>query len=93
LLGWTEAQVTGAKATFEKEDRVIFPAYTADISYPGILTVVFNPRQVTAARFGSLRDAVTHAFIHLGGKPGDSKATPHDLANFKGYDEILNACR
>jgi len=93
LLGWTEAQVAQAKATFEKEDKWLFPSYTADFSYPGVSTVVFNPRQVKAARFGSLKDVVIHAFIHLGGEKGDKNASPHDLANFKGYDEILKACR
>lgn len=93
LLGWSESQVAAAKETFQKEDRWIRPSYTADLSYPGISTVVFNPNQVRAPRFGSLRDVVTHAFIHLGGQRGDPNATPSDLANFKGYNEILKACR
>jgi hypothetical protein len=93
LLGWSDAQVASAKATFDKEDRWLFPSYTADLSYPGIPTVVFNPNQVRSERFGGLRDVVTHAFIHLGGERGDAAATPHDLSKFKGYDEILKACR
>ena len=71
----------------------IRPSYTADMSYPGIPTVVFNPTQVRAERFGSLKDVVTHSFIHLGGEAGHKDASPHDLANFSGYKEILDACR
>jgi RHS repeat-associated protein len=93
LLGWSAGQVGDAKALFEKENRIFFPSYTADLSYPGIPTVVFNPGQIRNERFGSLKDVVTHAFIHLGGQKGDLSASPHDLANFAGYKPILEACR
>ena len=93
LLGWTDTQVADAKAVFQREDRFFRPSYTADLSYPRVPTVVFNALQIRQGRFGGLKAVVTHAFMHLGGQAGNPNATPHDLANFKGYDEILNACR
>ena len=92
LLGWSSNQVAAAQKQFAKKDRWFRPEYTADLSQPGISTVVFNPRQVREERFGGLKKVVIHAFIHLGGSAGDPSAKPHDLANFPGYDEILRDC-
>jgi hypothetical protein len=97
LLGWTAQQVSDSKAQFAKQGgwfgSGFFRTLTADRSYPGIPTVIFNPSQVRNPEFGGLRTVVTHAFIHLGGRRGDPSARPHDLSNFGGYNRILTACR
>jgi hypothetical protein len=44
----------------------------------------------------SFQDVVSHEFIHVGGQPptpGKLGSWRHDLAGFKGFDEILKACR
>jgi hypothetical protein len=92
LLGWSAQQVSDAKSLFQRGDSIVHPSYTADLSYSGVTTVVFNALQVRQGRFGGIKSVVTHAFIHLGGKSGDGSASPHDLANFSGYGEILKAC-
>ena len=49
LLGWGSQQVEDAKDTFDKEKRILGSGIrvklTADMSYHGIPTVVFNPRR------------------------------------------------
>ena len=95
LLGWTSKQVEDSKAKFDEERGLwgsgFWKNLTAERTYPGIPTVVFNPTQIR--KFGGIKDVVSHAFIHLGGQPGDPNADVHDLSTFKGYNEILNACR
>jgi hypothetical protein len=44
----------------------------------------------------SLRDALIHEFIHVGGQPptpGWLEFVQHDLAGFEHHDEIMGACR
>jgi YD repeat-containing protein len=97
LLGWTPQQIKDSKDKFDEERGLFGSGFwkvvTAERIYAGIPTVVFNPTQVRNPSFGGLKDVVTHAFIHLGGQRGDPSAEGHDLANFRGYNEILNACR
>lgn len=96
MTGWSQQQINAAKDTFDKEEGFlglgIAPSYTADIVQRGIATVVYNPSQVTAKRFGGLRAVVTHSFIHPGGQPGVGGGA-HDLAEFGGYKEIVDACK
>jgi hypothetical protein len=96
LLGWTANQVAVARRTFAEQDYIIpwFRSYTAEGVFVGTPTVVFNAYAVNMREFGGLREVVTHAFIHLGGREGDPTAAPFDLGNFKpGYKEIIDACK
>jgi hypothetical protein len=96
LLGWTQKRVNDSRARFDKDIGVLglfWVKYTADISYKGTNSVVFNASVLNKLPEFNPRDVATHAFIHLGGQPGDPNAKGHDLSTFKPYNEILKACR
>jgi len=93
LLRWSAAQVQKEREFHETQNNTFYPNKTADYVIPGIPTVVFNPSQARNPKHGGIRTIVTHAFIHLGGQRGDPNAAPHDLSNFAGYQNIIDACK
>lgn len=97
LLGWTPEQVDRARNAFNRDrgsalTLFLIREYTADYSYSGIPTAVFNASALRVQKFGGARDITTHTFIHLGGQPG-IEGGEHDLENYGPYNEILEACR
>lgn len=94
LLEWTPSQVDKARATFEWHWYHYFrKPNIGEGVYAGIPTIVFNA-YADFKQLGGLREVVTHAFIHVGGKRGETSASPHDLGNFNpGYKEIIDSCK
>lgn len=97
LLGLSTQEVSDSKTQFRKQGGLLgsgfFKTLTAERAYPSVPLAIFNPSQVRNPDFGGLRAVVTHTFIHLGGQRGDRSARPHDLAKFRRYAHIINACR